>query len=40
VQWHPEFHAGLAGPASLIDDAPLLADFRAACVAARRTSHP
>ncbi len=40
VQWHPEFHAGLAEPASLIDDAPLLADFRAACAAARRTSPP
>jgi putative glutamine amidotransferase len=35
VQWHPEFHMGLAEPAGLIDDAPLLADFRAACHAAR-----
>ncbi len=32
VQWHPEFHAGVSEPA-LIDDAPLLADFRAACLA-------
>ena len=39
VQWHPEFHAGLAEPASLIDDAPLLADFRAACIAARAPSN-
>jgi putative glutamine amidotransferase len=35
VQWHPEFHMGLAEPADLIDDAPLLSDFRAACHAAR-----
>jgi putative glutamine amidotransferase len=35
VQWHPEFHMGLAEPAGLIDDAPLLADFRAACRAAQ-----
>jgi putative glutamine amidotransferase len=35
VQWHPEFHMGLVEPAGLIDDAPLLADFRAACHAAR-----
>ncbi len=39
VQWHPEFHMGLAEPASLIDDAPLLADFRAACIAARAPSN-
>ena len=38
VQWHPEFHMGLAEPASLIDDAPLLADFRAACRAAQTAS--
>lgn len=37
VQWHPEFHMGLAEPTGLIDDAPLLADFRAACHAARST---
>ncbi len=40
VQWHPEFHRTTvqAGTpeADLIDDAPLLADFRAACQAARR----
>ena len=35
VQWHPEFHVGVSAP-GLIDDAPLLADFRAACVAARQ----
>jgi len=35
VQWHPEFHAGKTEP-GLIDDAPLLADFRAACRAAQR----
>jgi putative glutamine amidotransferase len=34
VQWHPEFHPGQSEP-GLIDDAPLLADFRAACLAAR-----
>jgi putative glutamine amidotransferase len=34
VQWHPEFHPGKSEP-DLIDDAPLLADFRAACLAAR-----
>ena len=34
VQWHPEFHAGKSEP-DLIDDAPLLADFRAACRAAQ-----
>jgi putative glutamine amidotransferase len=34
VQWHPEFHMGL-DEQGLIDDAPLLADFRAACGAAR-----
>jgi putative glutamine amidotransferase len=34
VQWHPEFHMGLSEP-GLIDDAPLLADFRAECLAAR-----
>jgi putative glutamine amidotransferase len=33
VQWHPEFHIGME-QAGLIDDAPLLADFRAACRAA------
>ena len=36
VQWHPEFHVGATAP-ELIDDAPLLADFRAACHAARST---
>ena len=36
VQWHPEFHTGASAP-GLIDDAPLLADFRAACHAARST---
>ena len=36
VQWHPEFHTGANAP-GLIDDAPLLADFRAACHAARST---
>lgn len=39
VQWHPEFHhttaEGPGVPADLIDDGPLLADFRAACQAAR-----
>jgi putative glutamine amidotransferase len=35
VQWHPEFHADKTEP-GLIDDAPLLADFRAACRAAQR----
>jgi len=35
VQWHPEFHAGVSEP-GLIDDAPLLADFRAACHATRK----
>jgi putative glutamine amidotransferase len=40
VQWHPEFHHSTvrgiqAPPEGLIDDAPLLADFRAACQAAR-----
>ena len=34
VQWHPEFHVGKSEP-GLIDDAPLLADFRAACRAAQ-----
>ena len=34
VQWHPEFHVGANAP-GLIDDAPLLADFRAACTAAQ-----
>jgi putative glutamine amidotransferase len=34
VQWHPEFHVGVAEP-GLIDDAPLLADFRIECHAAR-----
>jgi putative glutamine amidotransferase len=36
VQWHPEFHTRASAP-GLIDDAPLLADFRAACHAARST---
>jgi putative glutamine amidotransferase len=36
VQWHPEFHTDKTEP-GLIDDAPLLADFRAACRAAQRT---
>ena len=35
VQWHPEFHVGASAP-GLIDDAPLLADFRAACAAAHQ----
>jgi len=35
VQWHPEFHAGVTTP-SLIDDAPILADFLTAARAARR----
>lgn len=35
VQWHPEFHMTTGPRAELIDDAPLLADFRAACRAAR-----
>ena len=35
VQWHPEFHVGVSQP-DLIDDAPLLADFRAACHAVAR----
>jgi putative glutamine amidotransferase len=35
VQWHPEFHRGVQAE-GLIDDAPLLADFRAACRAARQ----
>lgn len=41
VQWHPEFHAGVTGALGLIDDAPLLADFRAECrrvAAAARTA--
>ncbi len=33
VQWHPEFHVG--ENAHLLDGAPLLADFMAACRAAR-----
>jgi putative glutamine amidotransferase len=33
VQWHPEFHVG--DNAHLLDGAPLLADFLAACRAAR-----
>jgi len=37
VQWHPEFHVGVSAP-GLIDDAPLLADFRAACTAAQHRS--
>ena len=37
VQWHPEFHMGIDEP-GLIDDAPLLADFRAACLAAKKLS--
>jgi putative glutamine amidotransferase len=35
VQWHPEFHRTSAARPDLIDDAPLLADFRAACHAAK-----
>jgi len=34
VQWHPEFHIGV-DEQGLIDDAPLLADFRAECQAAQ-----
>jgi putative glutamine amidotransferase len=37
VQWHPEFHMTTASD-GLIDDAPLLADFRAACHAAKAPS--
>jgi putative glutamine amidotransferase len=37
VQWHPEFHMGVSEP-DLIDDAPLLADFRAACHAVLETT--
>lgn len=37
VQWHPEFHQGVAGQTGLIDDAPLLTDFLAAC---RAVPHP
>lgn len=40
VQWHPEFHMGLAEPVGLIDDAPLLADFRAACRQAQAARTP
>jgi putative glutamine amidotransferase len=36
VQWHPEFHSDKTEP-GLIDDAPLLADFRAACHQTTRT---
>jgi putative glutamine amidotransferase len=35
VQWHPEFHTDKTEP-GLIDDGPLLADFRAACRVAQR----
>ena len=34
VQWHPEFHVGISED-GLIDDAPLLADFRAECLSVR-----
>jgi hypothetical protein len=34
VQWHPEFHVG--DNAGLLDGAPLLADFMAACRATTR----
>lgn len=37
VQWHPEFHHGVSTP-TLIDDAPILADFLNAAHAAARTT--
>jgi putative glutamine amidotransferase len=37
VQWHPEFHDGVTTP-TVIDDAPILADFLTAARAARATT--
>jgi putative glutamine amidotransferase len=38
VQWHPEFHMGVTDTPDMIDDAPLLAEFRAECHARRQAA--